>query len=250
MEFPHQRTQQTQTSNRIKDELSSGIDPLELLRLQAMTTFERDARQQGFSTIAGVDEAGRGPLAGPVVAAACIIPDGLYIAGVNDSKKLSPKQRATLFEQLTNHPDIIFGIGIIDAQTIDKVNIYQATILAMQRALDALALRPDMLLVDGMPLSYQGLPSQKIIKGDSKSQSIAAASIIAKETRDALMLDYDRQWPQYGFAKHKGYGTAFHMDAINEWGPCAIHRATFEPIKSLSNNCFNSSLCNLKTGLL
>jgi ribonuclease HII len=239
VEFPRQKTQQTLTCNRFKDEPSSGIDPLELLRLKAMTTFESEAQQSGYHTIAGVDEAGRGPLAGPVVAAACIIPAGLYIPGVNDSKKLSPKQRAALFERIINDSQIMYGIGIVDAQTIDKVNIYQATILAMKQALDALALRPDMLLVDGMPLSYQGIPAQKIIKGDSKSQSIAAASIIAKETRDAMMHRYDLQWPQYGFAKHKGYGTAFHMDAINQQGPCPIHRLTFEPIKSQLEGAVN-----------
>ena len=231
MEFQHRKIQSTQTSNRFKEEPSSGIDPLELLRLETMTVFESQALQDGFITIAGVDEAGRGPLAGPVVAAACIIPAGLYIPGINDSKQLSPKQRALLFSELVNNATIIYGVGIVDSQTIDKVNIYQATILAMQQAIDQLSVRPDMLLVDGMNLPYEGVAKQKIIKGDSKSQSIAAASIIAKETRDALMLEYDVLWPHYGFARHKGYGTAFHLDALNAWGPCEIHRTSFEPVR-------------------
>lgn len=236
MEFQQQKTQRAATSSLL-DESSSGIDPLELLRLQEMIAFEQDAWQSGSTAIAGVDEAGRGPLAGPVVAAACILPQGLFLPGVNDSKKLTAKQRAALFDLITHHPQIYFGIGIIDASTVDKVNIYQATILAMHQALDALSIRPDKLLVDGMNLSYCNIPAVKIIKGDSRSQSIAAASIIAKETRDALMFEYDRQWPYYGFGKHKGYGTAAHLAALAEYGPCSIHRTTFEPIKS--------SLCNL-----
>lgn len=230
----HQKTQQTQTCNPLPDAHSNGIDPFERLRLQEMTSFEREATNAGFTAIAGVDEAGRGPLAGPVVAAACIIPQGLFFPGINDSKKLSAKQRAHLFQQLTTHADIFYGIGIVHAEKIDEINIYQATILAMHHAIDALAKRPDTLLVDGMPLSYQNLPALKIIKGDSKSQSIAAASIIAKETRDNMMHAYDQEWPQYGFAKHKGYGTPFHLTALHTYGPCPLHRTSFEPIKSIN----------------
>lgn len=205
----------------------------ELERLQELTRFEKSARKRGFKTIAGVDEAGRGPLAGPVVAAACIIPNNVFINGVDDSKKLTAHDRLQLFEQITNDPRIYYGIGIVEAKEIDQINILQASIQAMHRAISRLECIPDLLLVDGMFLPHITIPSQKIIKGDSLSQSIAAASIIAKETRDMLMAKYDEQWPNYGFAKHKGYGTAQHLEAINKHGPCALHRTTFEPIKSM-----------------
>ena len=208
-------------------------NPAETQRLYALTQFERSARKHGFQLIAGIDEAGRGPLAGPVVAAACIIPDEHYIDGVDDSKKLTPQERLRLFEEITNDRRIAYGIGIVDAQEIDRVNILQATIQAMIQAVACLAQFPDLLLVDGMYLPHVTIPSQKIIKGDSRSQSIAAASIIAKETRDRLMENYDEEWPHYGFAQHKGYGTAQHLEALSTNGPCPIHRNTFEPIKSM-----------------
>lgn len=201
-------------------------------RLQQMTVYEKNAYQQGYRVIAGLDEAGRGPLAGPVVAAACIIPYGLLIPYVNDSKKLSAKMREQLFERLTKDPSIIYGIGIIAAEEIDHLNIYQATVQAMLQAINKLSTYPDYLLVDGMKLSHPNLFSQKIIKGDQLSQSIAAASIIAKETRDRLMRTYHDQWPMYGFYQHKGYGTAQHLKALDQHGPCSIHRRSFEPIKT------------------
>lgn len=208
------------------------IDEGEKKRLQQMTIYEEIAYQQGYHIIAGLDEAGRGPLAGPVVAAACILPRGLLIPNVNDSKKLTAKMRGQLFERLTNDPSIIYAMGIIEADEIDRLNIYQATIHAMWQAIDKLATYPDCLLVDGMGLPHPLLPCQKIIKGDQLSQSIAAASIIAKETRDRLMRTYHDQWPVYGFHQHKGYGTTQHVEALEQHGPCPIHRYSFEPIKS------------------
>lgn len=202
----------------------------ETLRLIELTRFESEALNLGYRFIAGVDEAGRGPLAGPVVAAACLIPNGIFLPGVDDSKKLTPKKRASLFEAIKSEPRIHYGVGVISSEEIDRVNIYQATILAMLAAINALKIPPDYLLVDGMQLPHPSIPVQKIIKGDAKSQSIAAASIIAKETRDALMDQYDEQWPRYGFKKHKGYGTEMHMAALFEHGPCPIHRRSFEPV--------------------
>lgn len=209
------------------------ITAKEKKRLLQLTLLEMEARREGYRWIAGVDEAGRGPLAGPVVAAACVIPEGLFFPGVNDSKQLSPEQRTSLYEQIIHHPDVSHGIGIISHTEIDRVNIYQATILAMLAALTCLKQVPEMILVDGLRLPHPTLPCKKIIKGDTKSQSIAAASIIAKETRDRLMREYHLKWPEYGFEKHKGYGTLKHREAIHTHGPCPIHRLSFEPLKSL-----------------
>jgi ribonuclease HII len=208
------------------------LDEGEKIRLQQMMIYEETAYQQGYQIIAGLDEAGRGPLAGPVVAAACILPRGLLIPHVNDSKKLTAKMREQLFERLTQDSSIIYAVGIIEAEEIDCLNIYQATIHAMWQAIDKLTTYPDCLLVDGMGLPHPLLHCQKIIKGDQLSHSIAAASIIAKETRDRLMRTYHDQWPAYGFHQHKGYGTAQHLEALEQHGPCPIHRYSFEPIKS------------------
>ena len=204
---------------------------LEIQRLLTLTRYEQKARSQGFQTVAGIDEAGRGPLAGPVVAAACIIPDGIYFRHINDSKQLTAETRDTLFTELTSHPEVLFSVGIIDEKQIDRVNIYQATILAMLQAVEALGLSPDYLLVDGLQLPHPSIPCLKIIKGDTLSQSIAAASIIAKVTRDRLMSDYDARWPEYGFKSHKGYATPQHLEALEKYGPCSLHRMTFAPIK-------------------
>lgn len=204
----------------------------ELDRLQQLLRYEEAARHLGYRILAGVDEAGRGPLAGPVVAAACSIPEGILLPGVNDSKQLTVRQREILFKEITCHDSILYGIGIISHEEIDRINILQATIKAMIEAVNGLSTQPDYLLVDGLKLNH-AIPSEKIIKGDAKSQSIAAASIIAKETRDALMMQYHEQWPHYGFDRHKGYGTQKHLEAIREYGPCPIHRMTFEPLKSL-----------------
>ena len=212
--------------------MNDTLDENERNRLRQMVIFEEKAFHQGYRFIAGIDEAGRGPLAGPVVAAACMIPRGLLIPHVNDSKKLTAKRREELFQRLTTDPSIIYGVGIIEPAEIDRLNIYQATIRSMLQAVEKLSISPDYLLVDGMKLPHSSLPAEKLIKGDTLSQSIAAASIIAKETRDRLMCNYDAQWPMYGFCQHKGYGTPFHLEAIRSHGPCPIHRISFEPIKS------------------
>ncbi|HRD55061.1 MAG TPA: ribonuclease HII [Parachlamydiaceae bacterium] len=213
---------------------SATCDQIEKMRLLELVIFEKNALKNGFRVIAGVDEAGRGPLAGPVVACACIIPEGLFFPGINDSKQLSAKKREDLFLELTSNAKVLYGIGEISHFEIDSINIYQATIAAMHRAIANLKSKPDYLLVDGMMLSYKGIPAEKIIKGDAKSQSIAAASIIAKETRDKKMQEFHEMWPQYGFDSHKGYGTKKHRDAIEKYGPCPIHRLSFEPLKSLA----------------
>ncbi len=196
--------------------------------------FEECARKKGFKRIAGVDEAGRGPLAGPVVAASCILPEGVAFDGLNDSKKLRASQREELFTQLTTHPDTSWGVGVVDAGTIDEINILQATLHAMLLATQQLNDEPDFLLIDGIHAPNTKTPSQTIVKGDSLSYSIAAASVIAKVTRDRMMREYHELYPEYGFDRHKGYGTHLHLTAINEKGPCPIHRMSFEPIKSIS----------------
>lgn len=205
------------------------MNPEEEARLYQLNHYERAVRLKGFQSIAGIDEAGRGPLAGPVVAAACMIPSDMTIPFINDSKKVSPKVRRQIFERLISDPAIIYGIGIVECDEIDRINIYQATIQAMLKAVSCLSSPPDYLLVDGMALPHPTLPCLKIIKGDTLSQSIAAASIIAKETRDDLMLSYHEKWPQYGFKQHKGYGTARHLEAIQTYGICEIHRRSFAP---------------------
>ena len=177
-------------------------------------------------TICGVDEAGRGPLAGPVYAAAVILPRGLVIDGLNDSKKLTEKKRAELFDIITAEA-LAYGIGSADEKEIDEINILQATFLAMRRAIAALSIRPDLALIDGNRDSDFGVPSETVIKGDSLSANIAAASILAKVTRDRVMEAYAAQYPQYGFEVHKGYGTKRHYEALREFGPCPIHRRTF-----------------------
>lgn len=201
-------------------------------RLYELTRYEEEARCQGFNCIAGIDEAGRGPLAGPVVAAACIIPQGVFFPGIDDSKKLTADERSVLFDMLIAHPKVIYAIQDVDSNEIDRINIYQATIKAMLQAVARLSIVPDILFVDGMSLPHPYIPSKKIIKGDSLSQSIAAASVLAKVTRDRIMEGFDEKWPQYGFKQHKGYATPQHFQTIAENGPCPIHRFSFEPIKT------------------
>jgi ribonuclease HII len=200
-------------------------------RLESLVVWENDARKRGFRQIAGVDEAGRGPLAGPVVAAACILPEGVFIEGIDDSKKLLPSVRYEIFQKLLALSD--YGIGIVDAEVIDQINILQATFQAMLIAISRLKEQPDYLLIDGNKMPSTHTPGQAIVQGDSRSQSIAAASIIAKETRDELMRAFDQEWPHYRFSSHKGYGTKEHILAIHMHGPCPIHRMTFEPLKSI-----------------
>lgn len=215
--------------------MNNCITPEELERLEEMMSYEKKAYRKGYKRVAGVDEAGRGPLAGPVVAAVCILPKKHRIPGVDDSKKLQPKVRQEIYQRLINDPTIQYGVGIIEHEEIDKYNIYQATILAMFQAIERLEMPPDCILVDGMQLTHPISDCIKIIKGDQLSQSIAAASIIAKETRDEIMRKYHEQWPQYGFNQHKGYATEQHLDAIEQYGPCPIHRLSFDPIKSKLN---------------
>jgi ribonuclease HII len=203
------------------------ISALELLRLNTMSSCEMRLKREGFFQIAGVDEAGRGPIAGPVVAAACILPFGALFEHLNDSKLLTPKMREALFDKITNHPGVHFGIGIIAPATIDRVNILQATFLAMQKAVGKLPVAADYLLIDGNQLPYFEIPSESVVQGDSRSISIAAASVIAKVTRDRIMQELDGKYPEYGFRKHKGYGTELHRKAIRSFGLCPIHRKSF-----------------------
>lgn len=204
-------------------------------RLDAMYVYERATVAAGHMLVAGVDEAGRGPLAGPVAVAAVILPQEAHLPRINDSKKLSAAVREELFTQIVAIA-ISYHVALIDAETIDRMNILQATRMGMYEAIAALTPAPDEVLVDAVELPKLSMPSQSIIKGDAKSVSIAAASILAKVTRDHLMEQYDTEYPHYGFAKHKGYGTQEHIDAIRKYGVCPIHRKSFEPIRSMLNN--------------
>jgi len=200
-----------------------------------MATFEKELRQKGFKTIAGVDEAGRGPLAGPVVAAACILPENYQLAGLNDSKKLTKKLRKSLYEHLIQDVDVCFSVAIVDAKTIDEINILQASLLAMKNAVEALEKSADYILIDGTHAFKTQTSYECLVKGDSRSISIAAASIIAKELRDEKMLEMHESYPEYHFDEHKGYGTAKHIAALKKHGPTPIHRKSFAPIKALIN---------------
>ena len=191
-----------------------------------MWEIEDGFYDQGLGIICGVDEAGRGPLAGPVCAAAVILPKYLEIPGLTDSKKLSDKRRRELFPEIQRHA-LAYGIGFASEKEIDEINILQATFLAMERALAQLSIPPELALIDGNREKDFGLPVKTVIKGDSLSANIAAASILAKVSRDDLMLEMAREYPQYGFEVHKGYGTKAHYDALRIYGPCPIHRQTF-----------------------
>jgi len=189
--------------------------------------FEHETIEKGYTLICGVDEAGRGPLAGPVCAAAVILPTDLDIPGLNDSKKLTEKKREELYDIITAQA-IAYGIAMVSEEEIDEINILQATFLAMRRAVEALSVKPDFVLIDGNREPDLGdLPLKTIVKGDSRSANIAAASILAKVTRDRYMTELDAVYPQYGFAIHKGYGTKKHYAALEEFGPCPPHRKTF-----------------------
>lgn len=191
-----------------------------------MWQIEKECYDKGFQLICGIDEAGRGPLAGPVCAAAVILPAQLQIPGLDDSKKLSDKRRRELFP-LIQEQAISYGIGLADHREIDEINILQATFLAMERALAQLSVRPDLALIDGNREKDFGLPVQTVIHGDSLSANIAAASVLAKVTRDDLMMEMAKEYPEYGFDIHKGYGTKAHYQAISQYGMCPIHRKTF-----------------------
>lgn len=188
--------------------------------------YENEAKADGFNIVCGIDEAGRGPLAGPVCAAAVILPDGCIIDGVNDSKKLTEKKREQLFEVI-KETAVAYSIATADEKEIDEINILQATYLAMNRAFNGLKIKPDMALVDGNRDPNLGIPTRTIVKGDANSMSIAAASILAKVTRDRFMLEMDKKYPEYQFAKHKGYGTKLHYEVLDKYGASEIHRMSF-----------------------
>lgn len=200
---------------------------------QEMLQVERYFWSKEIQYIAGIDEVGRGPLAGPVVAAAVILPEDFNVLGINDSKQLSSTKRELLFDQIQESA-LAIGIGVKDHQIIDDINIYEATKLAMIEAVQQLSQPPEQLVIDAMHLPID-IPQESFIKGDAKSLSIAAASIIAKVTRDRMMADYDELYPGYGFSKNAGYGTKVHLEGLEKYGACPIHRKTFAPVKNLLN---------------
>lgn len=189
-------------------------------------SIENEYREKGFNIICGVDEAGRGPLAGPVYAAAVILPSDCVIEGLNDSKKLTEKKREALFDEIKEKA-LAYGIASADEKEIDEINILNATFLAMKRAIASLSVRPDLALIDGNQKPHTDIEEVTVIKGDAKSMSIAAASVIAKVSRDRFMLEMAEKYPQYEFARHKGYGTKLHYEKIAQYGVCDIHRRTF-----------------------
>lgn len=192
--------------------------------------YEQVKQGDGFRLIAGIDEAGRGPLAGPVSAAAVILPNDFNHELLDDSKKLTQKRREIIYDEITNRDDIVWAMSLGSVNEIDEINILKSTHAAMARAAQKLTLAPDYCLIDGLSVSGFPIPSEGIVKGDGKSLSIAAASIIAKVSRDRLMLQYAEKYPEYGFEKHKGYGTKLHMDALRKHGPSPIHRKSFKPV--------------------
>lgn len=199
------------------------IERLNLLKLEENKLYENEK----INTICGIDEAGRGPLAGPVVVGAVIMPQDSMIEGVNDSKKISEKKREKIYEQIIEEA-ICYSVGIVDQRKIDEINILNATKLGLKIAVEGLKTRPDVILVDALTnLNTCGIPYISVVKGDAKNYSIAAASIVAKVTRDRIMREFDEAYPMYGFAKHKGYGTAAHIQALKENGPCSLHRRSF-----------------------
>ena len=199
----------------------------EIERLNILKNIENNWHKKGKKLVCGIDEAGRGPLAGPVVVAAVIMPEDSFIEGVNDSKKVSEKKREKLYDEITENA-IAWSVGIIDQNEIDEINILNATKKGLTTALTELKEKPDIILVDALTkIDTLGIPYESIIKGDAKSYSIAAASLIAKVTRDRIMRQWDEIYPQYGFINHKGYGTKAHIDAIKQYGLCPLHRKSF-----------------------
>lgn len=207
---------------------------LERKRLEGLQALERNYWDQGLEYVAGCDEAGRGPLAGPLVTAAVILPHTIWLPGLNDSKKVSAKRREVLYDEILEQAEAV-TVSILGPREIDELNIYQAAKEAMTQCLTHLNVRPQAAITDAMPLTIPNLPVQDVVKGDSKSAAVAAASIIAKVTRDRIMVQLDQEYPQYGFAGHKGYGTAKHMHAILDCGPTPWHRRSYEPLKSMGN---------------
>ncbi|PTX61271.1 RNase HII [Melghirimyces profundicolus] len=208
-------------------------------RLEQMWQFERTYRDQGYRYIAGVDEAGRGPLAGPVVAAAVILPEGFDVTGLNDSKKLTPEERSSLRARIERGA-VAWGIGVVDNAYIDEHNILQATFEAMRRAVAELEPAADFLLTDAAKVPGLSLPQEPIVKGDALSHSIAAASVIAKTVRDEWMIHAGKEYPQYGFDTNMGYGTPEHLAALDRWGACPLHRRSFAPV---GERCRKERLC-------
>lgn len=193
-----------------------------------MLEYENELYDKGYKLICGIDEVGRGPLLGPVVTSAVILPVGYYNPEIKDSKKLSEKKREKLFDIITKDA-VSIGIGIVDEKKIDEINIYEATKVAMKMAIDNLSIKPDYVLIDAMKLDID-IPSNSIIKGDAKSESIAAASIIAKVTRDRMIDEIDKEYPIYDLKNNKGYGTKKHLEALKEYGPCKYHRYSYSPV--------------------
>ena len=192
--------------------------------------YERKLRAIGVVRVAGIDEAGRGALAGPVVAAAIVLPEKFRHRKLNDSKQLAPDLREEIYEELTGNGEIVWAVGIVDSIEIDRINILRATHRAMRAALAALSFPPEHVLIDGLPVIPFPLPQTAIIDGDCYSLSIAAASVIAKVTRDRIMREFCARFPEYCFSQHKGYGTELHLTKLHEFGPCPIHRRSFEPV--------------------
>lgn len=198
----------------------------ETARQAAMREYENQKRKEGYRLIAGVDEAGRGPLAGPVFAASVILPENCVIDGINDSKKLSEKKREELFDIICEKA-VCWNVASVDEKVIDEINILNATHLAMNNAVNGMSIKPDYVMIDGNSIKNMDLPHCTIVKGDAKSISIAAASVLAKVSRDRFITEIAKKYPEYGFEKHKGYGTALHNEAILKYGPCPVHRKTF-----------------------
>ncbi len=224
-----------ETVRTISRQASSALKKLlaERERLEKMRSFEHLCEEQGYTLICGIDEAGRGPLAGPVVAGAVILPKDCEILGLNDSKKLSEKRREELYDEVMEKA-VSVGVGVVGSRRIDVINILQADYEAMCEAIGKLSVMPQVLLNDAVTIPQVLIEQKSIIHGDAKSVSIAAASIIAKVTRDRMMAEYDTLFPEYGFARHKGYGTADHYAALKKYGPCTIHRMSF--LKNLSEH--------------
>lgn len=193
--------------------------------------FEKKARKDGYRVIAGTDEAGRGPLAGPVVAAACILPENISLPGIDDSKKLTRSEREYFYKRITEDPEILTSVSVVAPGTIDAMNILQASLYAMKLAIEKLSVQPDLVLVDGLHVPRIDRKAHAIVDGDALSISIAAASIVAKWIRDQIMEEYHKIWPEYGFNKHKGYGTPSHKKALELEGICPIHRMSYAPVR-------------------
>ena len=208
---------------------------LEKIAAKNPSSLEGSLKKHDIFRYAGVDEAGRGPLAGPVVACACVLPVGSCFEGLADSKALSEKAIGVMYHTLIAYPGVEYSVGVVDHDEIDRVNILQATFQAMRHAVEGLSMPPELVLIDGNQVPpMMSVSCLSVVKGDRHCRSVSAASVIAKFTRDQLMRDFDKQWPHYGFARHKGYGTAFHVEQLKKYGPCPIHRITFSPVsKSL-----------------